>query len=180
MLELDFAIDRTGQLEASHVDLYSRLGNWLAECYDRSHALAAGVLIAGLFNGFVFNANVSFLVNAMSSVFLVLYIGIFAYSSLLERKRLKAAKAEIATKNDELMDSIRYAETLQQAMLTLEGPVLKRLQEHFILFRPRDLVSGDFYWMAERENKLIKAPGTPWPVQSMAATMSLFSCSAIQ
>ena len=144
-------------------------------------ALAAGVMMAGLFNGFVFNANVSFLVNAMSSVFLVLYIGIFAYSSLLERRRLKAAKAEIATKNDELMDSIRYAETLQQAMLTIEGPVLKRLQEHFILFRPRDLVSGDFYWMAERENKLIVAAidctghGVPGAFMSMLGSELLNS-----
>ena len=31
VLELDFAIDRTGQLEASHVDAYHRLGNWLNE-----------------------------------------------------------------------------------------------------------------------------------------------------
>ena len=144
-------------------------------------ALAAGVGIAGIFNGFTFNANVSLLVNAMSSVFLVLYIGIFAYSSLLERKRLKAAKAEIATKNDELMDSIRYAETLQQAMLTLDGPVMDQLDEHFILFRPRDVVSGDFYWFAKRDNKLVVAAidctghGVPGAFMSMLGSELLNS-----
>jgi len=120
-------------------------------------ALAVGIGFAGVFNGFTFNENVSFLVNAMSSVFLVLYIGIFAYSSLLERKRLKKAKAEVAAKNQELMDSIHYAQTMQQAMMRLDRSVMNRLAEHFVLFRPRDVVSGDFYWVAQQDNKLIVA-----------------------
>ena len=41
MLELDFAIDRTGQLEASHVDLYARFGEWIRQCYETTLGKAA-------------------------------------------------------------------------------------------------------------------------------------------
>jgi tetratricopeptide (TPR) repeat protein len=59
--------------------------------------------------------------------------------------------------NTDLNDSIKYAQRIQAAML----PILARLQvafpEHFILYMPRDVVSGDFYWFAERQYKKVIA-----------------------
>jgi len=49
----------------------------------------------------------------------------------------------VKTKNEMISGSIRYAKTIQQAILPVNE--LKKF-EHFILFRPRDVVSGDFYW----------------------------------
>jgi len=51
--------------------------------------------------------------------------------------------------NLEIKASIRYAETIQQAVLPSDEDLSKHFQEHFILFRPKDIVSGDFYWLNE-------------------------------
>jgi ligand-binding sensor domain-containing protein/serine phosphatase RsbU (regulator of sigma subunit) len=64
---------------------------------------------------------------------------------------------EISHMHNELTSSIRYALRIQEAML----PGLEILKEsgfdHFLIFRPRDIVSGDFYWVARMENLLVVA-----------------------
>lgn len=56
-----------------------------------------------------------------------------------------AQKEELAEKNKDITDSIRYAKRIQVAMLPPEIP----FEDTFILYRPKDIVSGDFYWMEE-------------------------------
>ncbi len=63
----------------------------------------------------------------------------------------------IAHKNKDITDSINYAKRIQTAMLILDEQVKNAVPEHFILFKPRDVVSGDFYWFAEKEDKIIVA-----------------------
>jgi ligand-binding sensor domain-containing protein/serine phosphatase RsbU (regulator of sigma subunit) len=67
--------------------------------------------------------------------------------------RVKARTKELQVANDQLSvaytdikDSINYAKRIQSAILPLESEITKILPEHFIFFRPRDVVSGDFYW----------------------------------
>lgn len=62
---------------------------------------------------------------------------------------------EITEKNKSITDSINYASRIQKAMLPLESRIQEALPEHFILFRPRDIVSGDFYWFAETPDRII-------------------------
>ena len=62
---------------------------------------------------------------------------------------------EITEKNKSITDSINYASRIQKAMLPLETRIQEALPEHFILFRPRDIVSGDFYWFAETPDRII-------------------------
>ncbi len=50
---------------------------------------------------------------------------------------------EIEEKNRDITASIRYAERIQRAMLPREDMI----QDTFVLFMPKDIVSGDFYWM---------------------------------
>lgn len=57
----------------------------------------------------------------------------------------------IEEKNKEITDSINYAKNIQQSLLTSEIVFKDNLRDHFILFLPKDIVSGDFYW-AERIN----------------------------
>ncbi|QUV89579.1 hypothetical protein J8C07_12985 [Chloracidobacterium sp. S] len=45
-----------------------------------------------------------------------------------------------------MLDSIRYAERIQRSMLMYRERMAAVLEEHFILFLPKDIVSGDFYW----------------------------------
>ncbi|OFX22851.1 MAG: hypothetical protein A2033_00225 [Bacteroidetes bacterium GWA2_31_9] len=57
----------------------------------------------------------------------------------------------------EVTDSINYAKRIQEAVLPVSIQSRSVLGEHFILFRPKDIVSGDFYWVAKIENTLIVA-----------------------
>ncbi|MFI5203039.1 MAG: tetratricopeptide repeat protein [Flavobacteriales bacterium] len=53
----------------------------------------------------------------------------------------------IEEKNKDITDSINYASRIQRSFLPKEQDLLDALHEHFILFRPKDIVSGDFYWL---------------------------------
>jgi len=75
----------------------------------------------------------------------------------LRNVELKAAFDEIEEKNLEITDSIHYAKRIQFAVLPSEKIISKNLPEHFILFKPKDIVSGDFYWVAKKANKFIVA-----------------------
>lgn len=52
----------------------------------------------------------------------------------------------------EIQDSIHYAQRLQQAILPSFDDIKKTIPEHFILFKPKDVVSGDFYWFEENDH----------------------------
>jgi serine phosphatase RsbU (regulator of sigma subunit)/tetratricopeptide (TPR) repeat protein len=59
----------------------------------------------------------------------------------------------IEEKNKSITDSLRYAETMQQSMLPSEKLLTKLFAEYFVIFQPKDYVSGDFYWCATVEDK---------------------------
>jgi serine phosphatase RsbU (regulator of sigma subunit) len=63
-----------------------------------------------------------------------------------DNKQLFEQKEIIEQKNKEVTDSINYARRIQQAVLTGEDVWNKISKENFILFKPKDIVSGDFYW----------------------------------
>lgn len=64
---------------------------------------------------------------------------------------------ELREKNEQILDSIRYSKRIQTAIMPLEEKLKRELPEHFILFLPRDIVSGDFYWYTEIDNRVIFA-----------------------
>lgn len=57
-------------------------------------------------------------------------------------------KSEIEEKNNEIISSIRYAQRIQEAILPPQKLVKSYLENSFILYKPKDIVAGDFYWMA--------------------------------
>ncbi len=63
----------------------------------------------------------------------------------------------IQLKNSKITDSIRYARTIQTAVLPEERALKNAFREHFITYRPKDMVSGDFYWMLPFQNHLFVA-----------------------
>lgn len=99
---------------------------------------------------------------------LILFLGV-----QLSLKRLRAQNIrlegiveertkEIVQKNhvlehqkQEIEDSINYAQRIQEAILPLATEMRKWIPESFVLFRPKDIVSGDFYWFLERDNKMV-------------------------
>jgi serine phosphatase RsbU (regulator of sigma subunit) len=72
-----------------------------------------------------------------------------------QRDLLFAQKSKIEKIHHELTDSIRYAQRIQSAILPSEIQLKENLAEFFLLFQPRDIVSGDFYWVTKRKKWLI-------------------------
>ena len=81
-------------------------------------------------------------------------------NALLENKvnerteQLAIKNAELAEKNKDITDSIRYAKYIQDAMLPKEESMQRLLRNYFILYKPKDIVSGDFYWLKQHENNV--------------------------
>ena len=65
--------------------------------------------------------------------------------------------ATITWQNEQILDSIRYAERIQSAILPPEEALSEALSQHFILFKPRDIVSGDYYWTSMQDGRLMIA-----------------------
>ncbi|WP_291723163.1 two-component regulator propeller domain-containing protein [Bernardetia sp.] len=71
--------------------------------------------------------------------------------------QLEGANELIRTKNQAIMDSIRYGETIQHAILPDPQDFIRNFDDHFIIFKPQAVVSGDFYWSIRTGNKTFVA-----------------------
>ncbi len=84
-----------------------------------------------------------------------------AYKSLEEKavdKRKIEAQRELLSKiNQSLTDSIYYAKRIQESILPSEREIKNVFPESFVYYRPKDLVSGDFYWQYEIDDKVFVA-----------------------
>ena len=67
------------------------------------------------------------------------------------RQALEASK-KIEKQNQSIKSSINYAKRIQEAMLPKDEQLKELIPESFVLFKPRDSVSGDFYWLTEIKN----------------------------
>jgi serine phosphatase RsbU (regulator of sigma subunit) len=73
------------------------------------------------------------------------------YKNTQQKNRIiERQKAIVDEKQREIIDSITYAKRIQLALLKDEEHVSKHLPEHFIFYKPKDIVSGDFYWSLEK------------------------------
>ncbi|WP_027002606.1 triple tyrosine motif-containing protein [Hugenholtzia roseola] len=72
-----------------------------------------------------------------------------------QHKFLQDSLADIADKNKDITASINYARRIQQALLPSIEVFKQHLPQSFVFFQPKDIVSGDFYWLQERHNQLI-------------------------
>ncbi|HHZ65005.1 MAG TPA: tetratricopeptide repeat protein, partial [Flavobacteriales bacterium] len=88
---------------------------------------------------------------AAGALALVLVFTLFILNRLKITRRQKNVieqqKQEVEHKNKEVTDSIEYAKRIQDAVLTSSGYIENALPQNFILYKPRDIVSGDFYWV---------------------------------
>ncbi len=76
---------------------------------------------------------------------------------MAQSQALQTAFEDIEDKNLQITQSINYAQRIQAAMLTRSYTLQDLIPESFILFRPRDIVSGDFYWYAQKNGKILIA-----------------------
>lgn len=90
-----------------------------------------------------------------------------------ELKVLKEQREDLQLKNKDLTDSLTYARRIQSALLPADHHVRRIIPDHFILYKPKHIVSGDFYWVSQRNGKMFIAAadctghGVPGALMSM-------------
>jgi len=70
----------------------------------------------------------------------------------IQKQLIENKNAELGEKNKEITDGIHYAKRIQMALLTSEKYIAKHLKEFFVLYKPKDIVSGDFYWALKTDS----------------------------
>ncbi len=75
----------------------------------------------------------------------------------IKSKETAEQKKIIEEKNKDITDSINYAQRIQKALLASDALLNRNLGEYFVLFKPKAIVSGDFYWAVEKENRFYLA-----------------------
>lgn len=105
-----------------------------------------------------------------SLIILIISSGIYSYikisaanrkilkqNEIIEEKNgaLSHANEEIAEKNRNITDSINYAKRIQQSFIPSDKLMAQILPQHFVLFKPRDIVSGDFYQAFELADRIV-------------------------
>src|SRR5262249_35246339 len=69
----------------------------------------------------------------------------------------KQTEELVREKNKEITDSINYAKRIQFTLLAHADLLRENLEANFVLFKPKDIVSGDFYWATKRDNRFYLA-----------------------
>jgi serine phosphatase RsbU (regulator of sigma subunit) len=117
---------------------------------QQAYFLYGGLALALLFGTFIFNR---FRVTKKQK-------GIIeAQKSEVEQQKEKVDEAyeQLEEKNTEILDSINYAKRIQSAILPPDKLVKEYLKNSFILYKPKDIVAGDFYWMEPTKNGILFA-----------------------
>lgn len=93
---------------------------------------------------------------AMFSVYLIRTRYNLTKKEIIARLALKSTNEELSFKNEiieeknkEIIDSINYAKRIQQALIIPEEALKRQVPSSFVYFQPKDIVSGDFYWITE-------------------------------
>jgi serine phosphatase RsbU (regulator of sigma subunit) len=67
---------------------------------------------------------------------------------------IELQKGELELKDKDITDSLIYAQRIQEALLPSETYFRKHFEDSFILFKPKNIVSGDFYWIGEKNGNI--------------------------
>ncbi|HET6990338.1 MAG TPA: tetratricopeptide repeat protein, partial [Bacteroidia bacterium] len=122
---------------------------------------------------------------------LVIVFAIFVYRGFLQKRNanreldIKNTKIEqaykiIETKNQEITDSINYAQRIQNAILPSNAEILEAFPESFVFYRPKDIVGGDFYYFSRKNNSCYIAAADCTGHGVPGAFMSLIGSKELQ
>lgn len=96
-----------------------------------------------------------------------------------QKEEIQNQKEIVEEKNKEITDSISYAKRLQDAILPQEKSFKEIFPESFILYKPKDIVAGDFYWMEvvqpsvfSSQSSVISSPSSITPVTDLSTANS--------
>ncbi|NOU18886.1 MAG: tetratricopeptide repeat protein [Bacteroidales bacterium] len=124
------------------------------------------------------------IIGAVVGAVLILLVALLMFKMFREKKkanRVLEEKNELITEQKkEITDSIRYASRIQRAILPSDEIMRLNLPEHFVLYLPRDIVSGDFFWLSQRGGKIVivaadcTGHGVPGAFMSMLGVSFLY------
>ena len=118
------------------------------------------------------------IISQLICIFTVITVSLVLYIKLILKKRANFKLSEInkliTEEKEQMIDNILMAQSLQKAVLPPEKLLDDSFKEYFILNRPRDIVSGDFYWAGEMSGKLAIAVADCTGHGVHGAIMSMF------
>lgn len=85
-------------------------------------------------------------------IVVILMVAALVVVLIINHRRKQKINKEIHRQNENIKSSINYAKRIQEAMLPRKDQQLSLVADSFVLFKPRDVVSGDFYWFMELPN----------------------------
>ncbi len=86
-------------------------------------------------------------ITFLFSFILIYFIVAILVRNYHEEKSISASQRDkLLNQQKQIIDSINYAKSLQTALLTEQNSIKKIIPDHFIFYKPKDIVSGDFYW----------------------------------
>lgn len=104
---------------------------------------------------------------------------VFVKTNITAENLMRKQKQKLETQKNEIVSSITYAKRIQQAKLPKKEEIYSYLPNSFILFRPKDIVSGDFYFFQKTEESIFIASadctghGVPGAIMSMIGSEKL-------
>jgi serine phosphatase RsbU (regulator of sigma subunit)/rhodanese-related sulfurtransferase len=102
--------------------------------------------------------NGMFLMNLIGVSLIIYLLQYYFFSKQAElKKAVEEKSAVIHENNKEITDSIYYAKRIQHTLLANENFLKNNLTDHFVLYKPKDIVSGDFYWATSKNNSFYLA-----------------------
>ena len=115
---------------------------------------------------FITNGGLLVLTVVIFCVYLIRNRYRLTYKEIKSRLELAKSKAlieekheEVVAQKQEITDSINYARSIQRSLIPSEPVFNKNFKDSCVLFQPKDIVSGDFYWIYEKDNVIFYATG---------------------
>ena len=99
----------------------------------------------------------------------------------VQKEQVEKQKEQVEAAHKEIKDSINYAERIQRSFLATDELLNQNLNDYFVFFQPKDVVSGDFYWANKLSNgtfAMVNADSTGHGVPG--AIMSILNISSIE
>ena len=131
------------------------------------------VFISEARRGLYKNIAFSVLIFVLTVVVLLRYLRVILVAEEESRQKIEESAMVIAQKNKDILDSINYARKIQNAILPPKEEVFSVFSNAFILYKPKDIVSGDFYFFMKSDNRVLIAAadctghGVPGALMSM-------------
>ena len=122
---------------------------WEEEQVKLEHEKETAIAIAESKKQRLFLLLIAFIAIAIGVIAIIVFKNLQRYKKA--KRIIEKQKELVEEKQKEILDSIRYAKRIQDAVLKEQEHISTHLPSHFVLFQPKDIVSGDFYWSIEKD-----------------------------